>query len=131
MHAGDVGATPQVLYELEAIAPVTAVLGNCDTPIPGFDLPAVASLTVEGKRIAVIHDFTDLGPIPDGVDVVVRGHSHIPSAQWQGRVLVANPGSASQRRSQPSCTVAVLDIAENGDLDVRIIELDELGPRLR
>ena len=131
VHAGDVGATPQVLYELEAIAPVTAVLGNCDQAVPGFDLPAFASLSVAGKRIAVIHDFADLGPIPEGVDVVVRGHSHIPGVQYHGRVLVVNPGSASQRRNQPGCTVAVLDIAEDGDTDARIIELDEFGPRLR
>ena len=69
-----------------AIAPVTAVLGNCDAPIPGFDLgrdrAAVAS---PSTRILVIHDFADLGPIPDDVDVVVRGHSHIPSVQWHGR----------------------------------------------
>ena len=131
VHAGDIGASPQIIYELEAIATVTAVLGNCDAAIPGFDLPSFASLTVSGRRIAVIHDLSDLGPIPDGVDVVVRGHSHIPGVQWHGRVLVVNPGSASQRRKQPSCTVAVLDIAEGGELSARIIDLDEFGPRLR
>jgi len=131
VHAGDVGADPQVLYELGAIAPLTAVLGNCDAPIPGFDLPAFASLKVAGKRIAVIHDLADLGPIPEGVDVVVRGHSHIPGVQWHGRALVANPGSATQRRKQPSCTVGVLEIEPDGEIRVRIVELDELGARVR
>ena len=110
---------------------MTAVLGNCDAPLPGFDLPSLASLTVNGRRIAVIHDFADLGPVPDGVDVVVRGHSHIPGVEWHGRGLVVNPGSASQRRRQPSCTVAVLEIAENGEVSARVIDLDEFGPRLR
>jgi len=131
VHAGDIGADPQVLYELGAIAPVTAVLGNCDAPLPGFDLPRLASLLVAGRRIAVIHDFADLGLIPDGVDVVVRGHSHVPSVQWHGRVLVVNPGSATQRRRQSSCTVGVLEIAKDGSLDARIVELDELGARSR
>lgn len=131
VHAGDIGAAPQLLYELGAIAPVTAVLGNCDGLMPGFDLPRLASLIVAGKRIAVIHDFADLGPIPVGIDAVVRGHSHIPGVQWHGRVLVANPGSATQRRRQPSCTVGVLEIAQDGSLDARIIELDGFGPRLR
>jgi len=130
VHAGDVGADPQVLYELGAIAPLTAVLGNCDAPIPGFDLPAFASLTVAGKRIAVIHDLADLGPIPEGVDVVVRGHSHIPGVQWHGHVLVANPGSATQRRKQPSCTIGVLEIGADGEICVRIVELDDLGARV-
>jgi uncharacterized protein len=131
VHAGDVGAGPQVLYELAAIAPVTAVLGNCDSRIPGFDLGGVAALTVAGTHIAAVHDLADLGPIPDGVDVVVRGHSHIPSVQWHARTLVVNPGSATQRRRQPSCTVAILEIAEDGAVSARIVELDELGVRRR
>jgi putative phosphoesterase len=131
VHAGDVGAAPQVLYELGALAPVTAVLGNCDAPIPGFDLHGFARITVAGVRIGVIHDFADLGPMPDDLDVVVRGHSHTPSVQWHGRVLVVNPGSATQRRRQPSTSVGILDIAPGCELSVRIIELDEIGPRLR
>jgi uncharacterized protein len=131
VHAGDIGANPHVLYELGAIAPVTAVLGNCDSRIPGFDLGGVACLTVAGTRIAVVHDFAELGPIPDGVGVVVRGHSHTPSIQWHGRTLVVNPGSATQRRRQPSCTLAILDISEEGAVDARVVELDELGARQR
>jgi uncharacterized protein len=131
LHAGDIGAGPQILLELGALAPLTAVLGNCDAPIPGFDLGTIARLRIAEARILVIHDFADLGPIPDDVDVVVRGHSHIPSVQWHGHVLVLNPGSATQRRNQPSCTVAILEIAEGGVLDARIMALDDLGPRLR
>jgi uncharacterized protein len=129
-HAGDIDSV-DVLYELELMAPVTAVLGNCDAPFPGFELDAVARTTVAGVRILVIHDFACLGPIPEDVDVVVRGHSHIPSVQWHGDKLVVNPGSAIQRRSQPSCTIAILEIAENGAGAARIISLDDLGPRVR
>lgn len=136
VHAGDVGASPEILWELGAIAPVTAVLGNCDSAIPGFDLEGVARVTVAGVRILAIHDFRDLGPIPGDVDVIVRGHSHIPSVQCHGGVQLVNPGSASQRRKQPSCTVGVLEIPgashrrvkDGASLEVRIIDLDELGP---
>jgi uncharacterized protein len=131
LHAGDIGTGPQILLELGALAPLTAVLGNCDAPAPGFDLGGIARLRIAGARILVIHDFTGLGPIPDDVDIVVRGHSHIPSVQWHGHVLVINPGSATQRRNQPSCTVAILEIAEGGAGDGRIMALDDLGPRLR
>jgi putative phosphoesterase len=130
VHAGDIGAAA-VLWELEGIAPVTAVLGNCDAPIPGFDLAILAQLRVAGKRIVVIHDFADLGPITSGMDVVVRGHSHIPGIQWHGRMPVVNPGSATDRRRQPSCSVGILQIAKDGSLDARIVWLDELGPRVR
>jgi len=132
VHAGDVGADPQVLWELEAIAPVTAVLGNCDSSVAGWSLHGLARLTVAGVRILVLHDLADLGPVPSDVDVIVRGHSHIPGAQWHGGTLVVNPGSASQRRRQPSCTVGVLDIPGAGASAVlRIIALDEFGPRSR
>jgi len=130
VHAGDVGSV-DVLYELGAVAPLTAVLGNCDHRLPGFELEGVARTTVAGCRILAIHDFADLGPIPEGVDVVVRGHSHIPGVQWHGRVMVLNPGSATQRRRQPSCSVAILEIGQDGLLGARFIALDELGPRVR
>jgi putative phosphoesterase len=129
VHAGDVGAVPDVLWELEAIAPVTAVLGNCDGDIPGFALSGLARVTVAGARILAIHDFAHLGEIPDDVDVVVRGHSHRPSVQWHGRVLVVNPGSASQRRRMPSTSVAILEVVEGDAVDARIILLDEEFPR--
>ena len=131
VHAGDIGSSPQLLHELGALAPVAAVLGNCDAPIPGFDLAGIARIGVAGVHILVIHDFADLGPIPEDVDVVVRGHSHIPGAQWHGRVLVADPGSASQRRRQPSCTVGILEIAEDDTPELRIVALDDLGERTR
>jgi hypothetical protein len=123
VHAGDIGADSQLLYELETIAPVTAVLGNCDADMPGFDLAAVARLRIAGMTILVIHDLVDLGPIPEDVDVIVRGHSHVPSVQWHGQVLVANPGSATQRRRQPSCTVGVLELADDGSASARIVSL--------
>jgi hypothetical protein len=123
VHAGDIGADPALLYELETIAPVTAVLGNCDAGLPGFDLAGIARLRIAERTILVIHDLTDLGPIPDDADIVVRGHSHAPSVQWHGQVLVVNPGSATQRRRQPSCSVGVLELADDGPAIARIVSL--------
>lgn len=121
VHAGDVGAD-HVLYELETVAPVTAVLGNCDHIVPGWDLARMARATVAGVRLLAIHDFHDLGPVPGDVDVVVCGHSHQPRNEWHGRALVVNPGSASQRRRAPACSVGVLDVSETG-FSARILEL--------
>jgi putative phosphoesterase len=54
LHGGDVGSV-ELLTELEAIAPVTAVYGNTD----GWDLrarlPQVASLELDGFDIVVTH----------------------------------------------------------------------------
>jgi putative phosphoesterase len=125
VHAGDIGTAPDVYWMLEAIAPLTAVLGNCDWGYPGLDLAGVARVTVAGTRILAIHDFSDLGPVPDDVDVVVCGHSHVPRAEYHGDVLVVNPGSASQRRRMESRSVGILEITP-GQLPVaRIIALDD------
>jgi putative phosphoesterase len=130
LHAGDIGAD-DVLYELEQIAHVTAVLGNCDYAIPGFDLGEVARVTIGGKRIVVVHNAHHVELGPDDT-VVVHGHSHRPRVEWDldGR-LYLNPGSATQRRSQPSCSVGVLKVDGDGEASARIIYLDEFGPRTR
>ena len=126
VHSGDVG-TVHILYDLESIAPVTACRGNCDhEALPGWELPHIARVRVSGARILAVHDFTTLGEIPEDVAVVVCGHSHRPRNEWHGSALVVNPGSASQRRSMPSRSVGVLDIAEDGSCEARIVMLDDL-----
>ncbi len=130
LHAGDIGSD-EVLYELEQIAHVTAVLGNCDYAIPGFDLGEVARVTIAEKRIVLIHNVAHVQPRDDD-EIVVHGHSHRPRMEWvdDGR-LYLNPGSATQRRSQPSCSVGVLEIASDGEPSARIIYLDGFGSRVR
>src|SRR6185312_16338070 len=51
LHAGDVTGR-QTLQALERIAPVEAVSGDHDA---GLGLPATRELTVEGRRIALVH----------------------------------------------------------------------------
>lgn len=123
LHAGDIGSD-LVLYELETVAPLTAVLGNCDWEIRSFALSRLARVTLGGVRFLVIHDLCDLGALPDDVDVVVCGHTHKPRNEWHGRVLVVNPGSASQRRRQPEATIGVLEIGE-GDPVLRLLPLPD------
>jgi putative phosphoesterase len=130
LHAGDIGSD-DVLYELEAIAHVTAVLGNCDYALPGFDLGEVARVTIAEKHILLIHNVAHAEPRDDD-EIIVHGHSHRPRMEWadDGR-LYLNPGSATQRRSQPSCSVGVLEIPPDGELSARIIHLDGFGLRVR
>lgn len=117
LHAGDV-VEPGLLAELRAAAPVHAVLGNNDDALARV-LPETVVLDVEGVRVAMVHDSGARAGregrlhrrFPDA-DVVVFGHSHIP---WNGPgldgQLLFNPGSATQRRSQPHRTLGVLDLA--------------------
>lgn len=131
LHAGDV-VHASVLGALREIAPVHAVLGNNDH---GLRLPERAVVTLAGRTIGMVHDSGSASGraarlrrmFPDA-DVVVFGHSHIP---WHQVHLDdrrhaqhhLNPGSAMQRRSQPVCTAAVLELGPDA-VEVSIVPLD-------
>jgi uncharacterized protein len=42
--------------------------------------------------------------------VVVYGHSHIPWNEERNGLLLFNPGSATDRRKQPRCSVGLLHV---------------------
>ena len=115
IHAGDVGG-PEVLRELAALAPVTAVRGNTDTAAWAWDLPAEAWVELCGRRILVAHDLglvlrrTDVSALD--VSAVITGHSHKPVVQWRGDVLYLNPGAAGRRRFNVPKAVTLLRITD-------------------
>ena len=120
LHAGDVNG-PETLAQLSRIAPVEAVRGDHDAAL--VSLPLTRELTVEGRRIVVVHGnrsrwleepqtflwTVSLGyyhphrAVPDGLrarypdaDVIVFGHTHRPLIDWKGERLVFNPGGVHQ-----------------------------------
>ena len=99
VHAGDIGS-PDVLRELEKIAPVIAVRGNNDREPWAKDLPLTDSFELAGASIYVLHDLNelDLDPRVAGFSVVIAGHSHQPRCEERQGVLFFNPGSAGPRR---------------------------------
>ena len=111
--AGDIGK-PAVLRECEAIAPVTAVLGNVDIPAwyPGLQKTAIVESA--GKRVLVLHDLEklDLDPAAAQIDIVIHGHTHKPYARQKKGVWFINPGSAGPHRFLRPVTVAVVKIGE-------------------
>lgn len=148
IHAGDIGG-PDILWELNAVAPVTAVLGNNDySGVVGWALNPVARLTLsmtpvasEGTdepdsgeanpeavdvRIAVVHVLGHLKPIPLDVDVVVAGHTHVPSATVDPRsgALCVNPGSASRPRAGTGPTVGLLTLDRTGSIAFSAVPLE-------
>lgn len=126
VHAGDVVGA-HILYDLEAIAPVTAVAGNMDRELmPGFDLPPVARVTVAGVRIAVTHELQRALVTLGDADVVVHGHTHRADIAREGATLIVNPGSASAPRSGIGPSVGILELPEVGEPYARIVRLDDL-----
>ena len=127
LHAGDIVA-PGVLEGL-APCPVYGVRGNMDPAAPGF--PHQRVVEVDGVRIGLIHGWGPPAGLADRVraafagtslDCLVFGHSHVPVCRREGALLLFNPGSATDRRGQPSTSVGVLEVA-NGAIQGRIIWL--------
>lgn len=113
IHAGDIGP-PELLEQLGKIAPLTVVRGNNDRAAWALDLPHTALLDVDGVRLCVVHDVKEAPePLPQGVRVVVSGHSHKPGCVERGGVLWVNPGSAGPRRFKLPVSVGELLIHGN------------------
>lgn len=129
LHAGDV-VTGEVLEELAGFASTLAVLGNNDTELVG-KLPEERVFTVGGLRIAMVHDSgarngreARLRRRFPTADLVVFGHSHIPidNPGLDGQRLF-NPGSPTERRSQPFHTFGRLCIDDGRLVDHEIVVL--------
>ena len=121
LHAGDIGG-PDIVPRLEAIAPTTAIRGNVDIDDWAQAHPERITLRLAGRAIHLVHDIADLDPAPEGLDVVVAGHSHRPGIETRDGVLRLNPGSAGRRRFSLPVTLATLEIA-GGGIRARIHDL--------
>lgn len=121
IHAGDIG-TESVLWELEAIAPVTAVLGNCDSPYMLSDLAYEEELPIGGLRFRIVHDPREFGLSDAGIDVFVHGHTHVPRNESVGSRLIVNPGSASRPRGGSGRSVAVMEVSGGAVQSLEFIE---------
>lgn len=115
IHAGDVGS-PEILENLAAIAPVTAVRGNVDKSAWARKLPETAVLELGGISIYMLHDLAqlDLKPKAAGFAAVVSGHSHVPKQEMRDGVLYFNPGSAGPRRFKLPVSVGKLMLEDGG-----------------
>jgi putative phosphoesterase len=131
LHAGDV-CVPGVLDELAAFAPVHVVCGNNDGPdVVAWGAPETLELDIDGLRVAMIHDSGQKSGrtarmrrrFPTA-DLVVFGHSHIPLDRTGDGVRIFNPGSPTDRRSQPHGTIGLLDISDGVLTDARIVTVD-------
>ena len=111
VHAGDIG-TAEILTQLGALAPVTAVRGNNDKDTWARGIAEHEVVAIGGKSIYVLHDLKelDLDPAASGFAVVVTGHSHKPLITTRDGVLYVNPGSAGPRRFKLPISVAMLEI---------------------
>jgi uncharacterized protein len=124
VHAGDIGSA-EVIRELEALAPVTAVRGNVDVGSWASGFPETATVEAGGALLYVVHDLEqlDLNPAAAGMAVVVSGHTHHATIEDRDGVLYVNPGSAGPRRFHHPVSVAVLRVA-SGSVSAELVDLE-------
>jgi uncharacterized protein len=125
IHAGDVG-DPQILDQLAAIAPVTAVRGNVDHGAWAQKIPATNILEIGEILIYVLHRLQDLDLKPEAAKfaAVIYGHSHMPKQEMKNGVLYFNPGSAAPRRFKLPVSLGRL-LLTNGKLESEVVKLGE------
>ena len=113
IHAGDIGRL-EVIEQLRAIAPVTAIRGNIDQAAWANEFPDTAVVQTNDMLIYVLHNLKelDLDPKAAGFRVVVSGHSHQPKIVDKNGTLYLNPGSAGPRRFKLPIAVGRLTIAD-------------------
>ena len=114
IHAGDIGRE-SVLWELEAIAPTFACLGNNDWQDYGSAVRHEIHPVIGGVDIAVTHFPEDAVALArtKSYGLVVHGHTHVPRDIVVGGCRVINPGSATRPRGG-SCRQCVTVRIENG-----------------
>ena len=150
LHAGDVTG-PQVLAQLEEIAPVYAVRGNRDWVLLRR-LPFERRLNFADVNIGLAHGhggwkkyladkpyfyrygyrherlLPRLQAVFPGVQVIVFGHGHTPLNRWENGQLLFNPGSPHfPDMKHTTRSVGLLRITAAGEVEGEIVELGKQG----
>lgn len=118
IHAGD-WSSLHVYELLQTYAPVYGVSGNVDGAEIRSKLPEKELLTLNGFRIGVVHGHGQSKSTQQrafeafadkNTDIIIFGHSHIPLLQYYKKVLMLNPGSPTDKRTQPLYSYAILHL---------------------
>jgi putative phosphoesterase len=133
LHAGDIGSL-EVLTELEALAPVTAVFGNCDGWEIRARVPAVVEKRIEGLDFVLLHGDQLGSPTPERLhaaypraEVIVYGHTHRPLLTTVDLVVtVMNPGGAGRRRFDLPPSVGIMELEAGLPPRARLVPLGDL-----
>ena len=135
LHAGDLGPL-DLLTELEALAPVTAVYGNTDGEDVRRRLPQVAHVELEGFDIVVTHGDQLGSPTPEALNaafpaaqIIIYGHTHRPLLTIVDVVVtVMNPGGAGHRRFGLPPSVGILELEPGIPPRGRLLPLLDFEP---
>ena len=108
IHGGDINQ-PEILEQLEKIAPVYVVRGNNDKEWAEH-LPITLTFQIEQCRFFLVHNKKQVPGDLTGIDAVIFGHSHKYFAQELEGRLWLNPGRCGKRRFDQEITLAILTV---------------------
>ncbi|MBN1518116.1 YfcE family phosphodiesterase [Candidatus Sumerlaeota bacterium] len=134
LHAGDIGER-RILSELEEIAPLYAVAGNCDVPTSKLPKLQVADLAFGFAGLTHGHLFPfDRYKRNDELlqafaesdcRLIITGHTHHPYYDVHNGVILINPGACCPPRTGHIASIALLEWDDETDLfDIRFKSLD-------
>lgn len=125
LHGGDIDK-PEILDELNQIAPTYAVRGNVDGEWAKA-LQESLSLELYGVRFYVTHNKKKIPKILPDADIIIYGHSHKYEEKYEGCKLFLNPGSCGPKRFRLPVTMAVLEINDDdsASYNVKKIEISQ------
>ncbi len=129
LHAGDI-VSAAVLDRLEERGAL-AVCGNMDDFQIAESIPQLRMITLESKRIALIHGWGSKHGLQERIlarlenespDLVVYGHSHVPFWGKINGVMMFNPGSAGHDVFSDESHVGILEILD-GEVFAKFIKV--------
>ena len=132
IHAGDWVDVATLDALDERAARLVGVAGNNDGAELHARLGEFARVELDGLCVGVVHETgpatgreARLDAAYDALDVLVFGHSHIPWDTVTPRgIRLLNPGSPTDRRRQPVCTMLTA-VADSGELrDVTLVPVE-------
>jgi putative phosphoesterase len=105
IHLGDF-VTVDIANQIDNIATLEAVWGNCDPPSLRERFPANNILKIHNKKIGLIHGWGSNEDtlrnvkfkFGDKVDMVLFGHTHIAHYSKFNGIIYFNPGSLTESR---------------------------------
>ena len=131
IHLGDLEGSELKLSHTVS-CPLYMVCGNNDF---SRELPTTVTIRVPGHKIFATHGHKyhvkfDRGTMcadaaKDGCDIVLYGHTHHELIEWEGSMLMINPGSLTYPRNEtrtPSYVVLTIDEKMQVDAEIRYVQ---------
>jgi len=127
IHLGDFARD---LLDLQPTYPTLTMVGVAGA----FEIGQTEKvLTLSGKRILLTHGHkngvkSNLSRIAyyaneKDVDACFFGHTHASTIFTAGRVLIANPGSATEPRGNTNASIGIVTISSEGEMSVEIVDV--------